>query len=157
MSEPRRTWPVSVLPMSRGRKFLQDPHHAEGLQTHVAEVVRPLLAFLELGPDLDLVANFAVAGQVAGFEVAAGEPPGRFEFRAEVFGLLALVHQPGGIAGHLATKLFTGHPFISQYRVQPKSLSKSLCEPTQTQIMVPPFRSPTARYCSLILTDQTSS
>ena len=104
MSEPRRTWPVRVLPMSRGRKAFRDPHHAEGLQAHVAEVFRPPLAFLELRPDLDLVADFAVAGQIAGLEVAARDAAGRLEFCAEVFGFLALVHQPGGIPGHLATE-----------------------------------------------------
>ena len=104
MSEPRRTWPVRVLPISRGRKARRMPHQAEGLQAHVAEVFRPPLAFVEAGPDLDLVADFAVAGQIARLEVAAGDPPGRLEFGAEVFGFLALVHQPGGIPGHLATE-----------------------------------------------------
>ena len=40
---------------------------------------------------------------------------------------------------------------------QPKSESKSLCEPIHTQTIVSPSRSPTALYCSLILTDQTWS
>ena len=110
MSEPRRTWPVSVLPISRGRKAFKKPHHAEGLQAHVAEVVRPLLALLELRPDLDLVADFAVAGQIARLEVAAREAAGGLEFGAEVFGFFALVHQPGGVTSHLATKLVAGHP-----------------------------------------------
>ena len=87
-----------------GAERLEDPHHAEGLEAHVAEVFRPPLALLELCPDLDLVADFAVAGQIAGLEVASRDPPGRLEFCAEVFGFLALVHQPGGIEGHLATE-----------------------------------------------------
>lgn len=37
---------------------------------------------------------------------------------------------------------------------QPNSLSKSLWVPSQTQMMVSPLRSPTARYCSLTRTDQ---
>src|SRR5258708_2499202 len=31
---------------------------------------------------------------------------------------------------------------------QPNSLSKSLCEPIQDQAILPPVRSPTARYCA---------
>jgi hypothetical protein len=40
---------------------------------------------------------------------------------------------------------------------QPNSLSKSLWVPIQTQVMVSPLRSPTARYCSLMRTDQMRS
>ena len=54
-----------------GPECPQQPHHAEGLQTHVAEVFRPPLALLELRPDLDLLADLAIAGQVAGLEIAA--------------------------------------------------------------------------------------
>ena len=40
---------------------------------------------------------------------------------------------------------------------QPKRLSNSLCVPTQAQTIVSPCRSPMARYCSLMRTDQTRS
>jgi len=91
---------------------IQNPHHAEGLQTHFAKVFRPLLTFLELGPNLNLVADFAVAGQIAWLEVASRDAAGCFEFCAEVFGFFALVHQPAGIPSHLATKLVARHPLV---------------------------------------------
>ena len=93
-----------------GAEGSQDPHHAEGLKAHVAEVFRPLLALVEACPDLDLVADLAIAGQIARFEIAVGDAPGRFEFGAEVLGFLPLVHQPGGLPSHLATNLITRHP-----------------------------------------------
>ena len=46
---------------------------------------------------LDLVADFAVAGQIARLELASGDPPGGLELGTEVLGFLPVVHQPGGL------------------------------------------------------------
>src|SRR5437016_2346000 len=40
---------------------------------------------------------------------------------------------------------------------QPNLLSNSLCDPIHAHSIVSPSRSPTARYCSLMRTDQTLS
>ena len=64
---------------------------------------------------LDLVADFAIAGQIARLELAAGDAAGRLELRPEVLGFLPVVHQPGGLPGHPATHLVVRHD-----RVAPK-------------------------------------
>jgi hypothetical protein len=99
-----------------GAEQSQDPHQAKGLKTHVAEVFAPPLALMEACPGLDLVEDFAIAGQIARFEIAFGDAPGRFEFGTEVLGFLPLVHQPGGLPSHLATNLITGHPLAPTQR-----------------------------------------
>jgi hypothetical protein len=81
-----------VLPISRGAEGSQNPHHAEGFKAHVAEVFSPPLALVEACPGLDLVADFAITGEIVRFEITSCEVPGRFEFRAEVFGFLPIVH-----------------------------------------------------------------
>ena len=88
----------------------QDAHHAEGFEPHVAEIFGPPLAFMEVGPDLDLIADFAVAGQIARLEIASGDPPGRLEFGRKIFRDLPVVHEPGGLPSHLAANLVAGHP-----------------------------------------------
>ena len=72
MSEPLRTWPVMTLPMSRGRNGPQQPHQAQGLEAHVAQVLGAAVAFVEAGEELDLVADFGVGGEVFGLDAAAG-------------------------------------------------------------------------------------
>ena len=49
-----------------GAEGREQPHHAERFQPHLAEVVVAGIAFVELGEALDLVADLAVGGEVAG-------------------------------------------------------------------------------------------
>ena len=56
------------------------------------KVLGPLLALMQIRPDLDLIADFAVAGQIARFEISAGNPPGRLELCREIFRHFPTVH-----------------------------------------------------------------
>ena len=109
MSEPWRTWPVSVLPIRRGSELAEDPHHPQGLQTHLAEILRPLLTLVHAGEGLDLLADLAIAGQVVGLKLSRHDPSGGLQFRTKVFRLLPLVHQPGRLEGDLASQPVARH------------------------------------------------
>jgi len=51
----------------------QEPHHAKGVYAHVAQVGVALLAFVEVGQRLDLVADLAIGGKVFGRTKGDGE------------------------------------------------------------------------------------
>ena len=59
--------------------------------------------------DLDLVADFGVAGQIGRLDPALADPAGGLELGPKVFRFLPLVHQPGGLEGDLPTKFLVGH------------------------------------------------
>ena len=66
MSEPWRTWPVIVLPISRGRKTASS-RIIRRASTRISRRFSVLLrALVHPGQGLDLVADLAVAGQIAG-------------------------------------------------------------------------------------------
>jgi hypothetical protein len=85
-------WPVSTLPMRRGRKGRSEAHEAEGLETHEPEVALAALSLEHVGQEQDFVADFAVGGQVAG-AVIADDHAGGLAFGREVLGLFAGVHE----------------------------------------------------------------
>ena len=109
MSDPLRTCPVRTLPISRGRKR-QEPHQAEGVEPHVAEVFQPLGALVNARHRLDLVADLLVARQIAG-AVAILDPEllGGLALGGEIFGLGPQVHHLGGQKSELAPDAFVGH------------------------------------------------
>ena len=90
----------------------QQPHQAQGLEAHVAEVssVR-LVALVQAGEELDLVADLGVGGEVVGLDAAAAEALGGLALGGEVLGLDPLVHQPGGFEGDRLAELDIGHSF----------------------------------------------
>ena len=94
----------------------QQPHQAQRLQAHVAQVFGAAVAFVDAGEDLDLVADFGVGRKVFGFDPLAAEPFGGLAFGGEVLGLDALVHQAGGFKGDRLTKFAQSHPFMRRYQ-----------------------------------------
>lgn len=95
----------NVLPIRHGRKVRGIRITRSGIEPHVAEVLGPLLAFVEIRPELNLIADFAIAGQIARFEIAPCDPSGRLELCGEIFRHFPTVHEPGGFPSHLATNL----------------------------------------------------
>jgi hypothetical protein len=49
---------------------LEQPHQAQGGEAHIAEVLGALVAFVEAGEELDLVADFGIRREIGGFDVA---------------------------------------------------------------------------------------
>src|SRR5665213_1256092 len=89
----------------------QEAHHAQRLQTHVAQIDGAAVAFVDAGEDLDLLADFGIGGKVFGFDPLTAEPFGRLAFRGEVFGFDALVHQAGRFESDGLTQFTLTHSF----------------------------------------------
>ena len=83
----------------------QQAHHAQRLQTHVAQVDGTAVAFMDAREDLDLLADLGVGGKVFGFDPLTAEAFGGLAFRGEVFGFDPLVHQAGRFEGDGLTDL----------------------------------------------------
>ena len=94
MSEPLRTWPVSTLPISRGRKADSSRIMRRAARRISRRCWSRLGALVELGEGLDLVADLGVGGEVAGAVlVIHPELAGRLALGGEVFLLVPVVHQ----------------------------------------------------------------
>ena len=65
MSEPLRTWPVMTLPISRGRNGRSSRIRRRASRRMSRRLRGALVALVDAGEDLDLVADFGVGGQVA--------------------------------------------------------------------------------------------
>ncbi len=90
-------------------------HEPQGFEAHVAEVGGAVVAFVEAGEDLDLIADFGVGREVRRFDAAPAQAFGGLAFGGEVFGFLSLVHQPGGFQRDRLTKFGISHPFMRRY------------------------------------------
>ena len=88
---------------------LQKPHHAQGFQAHLPQLLGAVVALVHPGHDLDFVADFAIAGQVGGLEVAADDSPGGLHLGPEILRFFAGVHEPGRFPCEPATRLVTSH------------------------------------------------
>ena len=97
-----------TLPISRGRKARNWAHEAESVEAHFAQVARTLVAFVDAGENLNLLANFGVGGKIGRF-AAAAQPFGGFSFGGEGFGLHPFVHQPGGFLSDGRMELDIAH------------------------------------------------
>ena len=100
---------VGALPHVAGEDAADQPrakrreaaHHRQRGEPHGEQVIGAGCAFEQPGQQLDLVADFDVAGQVGRLDPALADLPGRFLFGRVVFRLLPGIHQPGGFPGDL--------------------------------------------------------
>jgi len=84
-------------------KGAEDPHHPQRFDAHLAKVFAPPQALVHARQRLNLVADFAIAGQIAGFDVSAADPPSGLHLRPKILRLIPGVHQPSRLPGDAAT------------------------------------------------------
>ena len=70
---------------------------------------RAVCAAVDAGKALDRIADFRVAGQVAGLDPASAQPASRLHLRRVVFRFLPRIHQAGGLKGNLPPQFVTRH------------------------------------------------
>ena len=88
----------------------QQPHQPQGIHPHVAQILESLGALVHAGHRLDLVADFPVAGQVAGpIPILDAKLAGRLSLGGEILGFGSAVHHLRSQKGDLAANAFVGH------------------------------------------------
>ena len=108
-SDPCRTWPVSTLPMSRGRKRSSRSIIASAASRMARRLSVRASPSCMRAKHLHLVADFGVRRQVGRLGPALAEPLGGLHLGAVVLGLLPLVHQPGSFPSDLLPQLGVLH------------------------------------------------
>ena len=101
MSEPARMWPVSTLPISRGRKRASSRIRRSASSRMSRRFGVRASPFVQAGERLDLVADFGVARQIGRLDPALADAVGGLLLGPVVLRLLPGVHQPGGFPGDL--------------------------------------------------------
>jgi hypothetical protein len=92
-----------------GAVWREQPHQAQRLDPHLAEVAGALAAFVEAGEGLDFVADFRVRGQIRRLHPALADAVGSLLLGAVVLGFFARVHKTGSFPGDLPPELTLLH------------------------------------------------
>jgi hypothetical protein len=93
-----------------GLEAREHAHDAERYQSHVLEVIRSPLAFMEPGEGLDLVAYLGIARQISWFYPALTDAPRRFLLGPVILRFVAKVHRPRGFETDLPPQFVRFHP-----------------------------------------------
>ncbi len=104
----------------------QDAHHAQRLDSHLAQGVESSRAFMQPGERLNLIANLAIAGQVGRLDPSLTEPFAGLELGPIVFRFLAAVHESGRLERDLPSQFGIGHD--SRRRNQAHRSGAGLCQ-----------------------------
>jgi hypothetical protein len=103
-------------PDQPGAEDAEHPHQAQRRQSHPPQILRPPLAFVHPGESLDLVADFAVARQVARLDVAAADSPGGLHLGSKVLRFVSGVHQSGRLEGDPTSQSLARHVRLRRHQ-----------------------------------------
>jgi hypothetical protein len=84
-------------------------HQAKRLDAHLAQVIGPLVPFVQAREHLNLVADFRVGRKVGRLHPALAQAAAGLQLGPIIFRLVPLIHEPGCLKGDRPAKLLVGH------------------------------------------------